>query len=63
MRGSQTLLLTVTLGVALFTAELRAELYQCTETDGAVILTNTPTGGGCRLSAGRRAPLSRPVKT
>lgn len=63
MRGSQTLFLSVTLGVALFAAELRAEMYQCTEADGAVIFTNTPTRGGCRLLGGRRERFSVPVTT
>ncbi|HEY1372374.1 MAG TPA: lytic transglycosylase domain-containing protein [Candidatus Binatia bacterium] len=54
MRGSQALLLSVTLGVALCTAELRAEMYQCIEADGAAIFTNTPSHAGCRLLGGRR---------
>lgn len=54
MRGSQALLLSVTLGVTLFTAELRAEMYQCIEADGAATFTNTPTRSGCRLLGGRR---------
>ncbi len=63
MRGSQALLLSVTLGVALFTAELRAEMYQCTEADGAVIFTNTPARGGCRLLGGRRERFPAAVTT
>ncbi len=61
MRGSQTLLLSVTMAVALFGAELRAEMYQCTEADGAVTFTNTPTRGGCRLLGGRRDRMPLPA--
>lgn len=37
--------------------ESRAEMYQCSEADGGVTFTNTPTRSGCRLLGGRRERL------
>jgi soluble lytic murein transglycosylase-like protein len=40
--------------------ESRAEMYQCSEADGGVTFTNTPSRAGCRLLGGRheRLPLA-----
>jgi soluble lytic murein transglycosylase-like protein len=56
---SHALVLFVTLGLAI-AGEVRAEMYQCTETDGAVIFTNTPARAGCKLLGGRRDRLPIP---
>ncbi|HTM09375.1 MAG TPA: lytic transglycosylase domain-containing protein [Verrucomicrobiae bacterium] len=50
------------LGLLILAGELRAEMYQCSEPDGAVTFTNTPVRPGCRLLGGRRErlPLSAP---
>ena len=37
--------------------ESKAEMYQCSEADGGVTFTNTPTRSGCRLLGGRRERL------
>jgi soluble lytic murein transglycosylase-like protein len=54
------LVLFVTLGLGM-AGEVRAEMYQCTEADGAVIFTNTPARAGCKLLGGRRERLPLPA--
>ncbi|HEX9442909.1 MAG TPA: DUF4124 domain-containing protein, partial [Candidatus Binatia bacterium] len=38
--------------LALFWAEARADVYLCKDADGAVLYTDSPTRGGCRLLIG-----------
>src|SRR5436190_4389651 len=54
--GYYALVLFVTVGLSLV-CEVKAEMYQCTEADGAVTFTNTPARPGCRLLGGRRERL------
>jgi soluble lytic murein transglycosylase-like protein len=60
LSGSYVLVLFVTLGLGI-AGEVRAEMYQCTEADGAVIFTNTPVRAGCKLLGGRRERLPLPA--
>jgi soluble lytic murein transglycosylase-like protein len=62
LHGSYALVVFVTLGLAL-AGEVRAEMYQCTEADGAVTFTNTPARAGCRLLGGRRERLPLPAQS
>lgn len=55
MRTRRPIVLFTVFGLGLILAgESRAEMYQCSEPDGAVTFTNTPTRAGCRLLGGRR---------
>jgi hypothetical protein len=51
--------LVVSLGLALsFFGEAKAGMYQCRDSDGAVLFTNSPTQPGCRLLGGAFAERS-----
>jgi hypothetical protein len=51
---SQTCVLIVTLAAVFLGSEVRAEMYQCTDADGGMLFTNSPTRAGCRLLGGRK---------